>query len=207
MEIKKNNSFIDMTGKIFGQLTVIDIAYKSKNNGDYYWNCVCSCGVNKVIWGTAMRRSRRPTKSCGCLQKAFQKSRTGVPNKKRLSFEEYAIRGIFSHAKKHARSRNLTFELSKEDVANLALKNCYYCDLEPSNRMKHPRPNLRDDVLYSGIDRLNNSLGYVAGNVVSCCKRCNLAKHTMKQEDFFNWIKKVYLHLIKTQAMTENDND
>ena len=58
--------FIDLTGKRFGRLTVIEIA-DVPNAGQYYWHCICDCGNEKNIAGSSLRSGR--TKSCGCWQK------------------------------------------------------------------------------------------------------------------------------------------
>jgi len=56
--------FKDLTGKIFGKLTVIE--YKGKNKfKDSLWLCTCECGNSKIISGTSLRNSG--TKSCGCI--------------------------------------------------------------------------------------------------------------------------------------------
>ena len=34
-------------------------------------------------------------------------------------------------------------------------------------------------------------------NSVPCCKYCNFAKHTMSEEDFYVWIKRVYEYNFK----------
>ena len=45
---------------------------------------------------------------------------------------------------------------------------------------------------YNGIDRIDNALGYVIGNVTSCCGTCNKAKATMGRIDFLDWVRRVY---------------
>jgi hypothetical protein len=46
--------------------------------------------------------------------------------------------------------------------------------------------------LRNGIDRLDNTIGYIEGNVVSCCDICNYSKHTKGYIEFLSWIDKVY---------------
>ena len=53
----------DMTGQIFGKLTVIDCAGKLDGRR-YYWNCQCECGNIKPVLGSMLRNGN--TKSCGC---------------------------------------------------------------------------------------------------------------------------------------------
>lgn len=54
---------IDLTGQVFGKLTVIDCAGKIDGRR-YFWNCRCECGNIKAILGTSLRNGN--TKSCGC---------------------------------------------------------------------------------------------------------------------------------------------
>lgn len=58
-------TFVDMTGHIYGDLTVID--YYGKKKMRSYWACKCSCGNYKVIGRTALVDGL--TTSCGCAQK------------------------------------------------------------------------------------------------------------------------------------------
>jgi len=62
---------IDLTGQVFGRLTVI--AYVGIKNRAAIWTCFCKCG-NKIKIRTADLR-RGHTKSCGCLQKDLSRKR------------------------------------------------------------------------------------------------------------------------------------
>ena len=57
-------NIIDLSGQRFGKLTVI--SFNKKENGHYYWNCVCDCGKECIKDGGKLRRNG--TKSCGCLR-------------------------------------------------------------------------------------------------------------------------------------------
>jgi len=61
-----------------------------------------------------------------------------------------------------AKKKGVTFELTKEDFDILINGNCKYCNRSPTT--------------WFGVDRVVPSLGYVIGNVVSCCYDCNLDK-------------------------------
>lgn len=56
---------INMEGKTYGRLTVLQ-RVGSKNNRAM-WECVCECGKHIITSGHALRRGN--TKSCSCLQK------------------------------------------------------------------------------------------------------------------------------------------
>lgn len=56
---------IDLVGKRYGRLIVLENRGKDKNR-NYYWLCRCDCGNEKVVMGENLKRGL--TKSCGCLQ-------------------------------------------------------------------------------------------------------------------------------------------
>jgi len=55
---------LDLKGKRFGFLTVLDVTHKT-NNG-YYWDCICDCGKKTNVLSTRLVQGN--TKSCGHLQ-------------------------------------------------------------------------------------------------------------------------------------------
>lgn len=61
--------YIDLTGKKFGRLTVIDKTYKETKNGKKYvcWNCLCDCGETVQVYTGALNSGS--TQSCGCLSR------------------------------------------------------------------------------------------------------------------------------------------
>jgi hypothetical protein len=61
---------------------------------------------------------------------------------------------------KGATARNLTFQLTEAEFSEIVKHPCYLCGLSDKN----------------GIDRFDNSKGYVLENCKSCCGHCNLMK-------------------------------
>lgn len=60
-------NYKDMTGQVFGRLTVTGYA-GSDSKGQAMWYCDCECGTKGVIVkGPNLRRGL--TKSCGCLRR------------------------------------------------------------------------------------------------------------------------------------------
>jgi len=72
---------------------------------------------------------------------------------------------------------------------DIALKNCHYCDTPPSNKAAHSRGVTI--VRVSGVDRIDNTKGYIIDNCVPCCKDCNRAKSDLTMEEFKSWIKRL----------------
>lgn len=63
---------IDLTGQIFGELTVIE-RDTTKQKKEAYWICECSCGKTISTKGSALRAGK--TTSCGCKRvKSIRKS-------------------------------------------------------------------------------------------------------------------------------------
>lgn len=64
-----NRTLIDLTGRTFGRLKVIE---RAADNGVYSrsrprWLCECECGNKAVVLGANLRAGM--TKSCGCLRR------------------------------------------------------------------------------------------------------------------------------------------
>jgi len=65
-EIGKNRitTKSDLSGKKFGKLIVIEVAYKKGKKT--YWRCNCECGEEVVVYSSCLISGK--TKSCGCLR-------------------------------------------------------------------------------------------------------------------------------------------
>lgn len=88
-----------------------------------------------------------------------------------------------------ARRRGDVWALTDGEVRELFSQACRYCEAPPANRMRRGKPS---EFLYQGMDRVEPKLGYVAGNVVPCCKTCNWAKQLMGLEEFRAWVARVH---------------
>lgn len=89
---------------------------------------------------------------------------------------------------RHAIKLKLDFSLTKEQIRNLIFEDCFYCGQSPNQRQYN-----HEKMPSNGIDRVNNKIGYIIENCVSCCKRCNTAKGKQSKEDFLSWIENIYL--------------
>ena len=56
----------DLTGQVFGKLTVVSPNAVKK----YYWDCLCECGNETTVAGSSLISGG--TKACGCLQSRFK---------------------------------------------------------------------------------------------------------------------------------------
>jgi hypothetical protein len=58
---------IDLTGQVFGRLTVVSLSGKRGSGGNRFWLCHCQCGNGTLVTGSDLRRTTGNTRSCGCL--------------------------------------------------------------------------------------------------------------------------------------------
>lgn len=65
---------LNLIGKRFGKLTVIELA--EIKNQNCYWLCKCDCGGEKVVLGAQLTSGK--TKSCGCLLKEITAKRNST---------------------------------------------------------------------------------------------------------------------------------
>ena len=77
--------------------------------------------------------------------------------------------------KRQARSRGLAWELTDGDFDRLTSSDCYHCGTPPAN-VKRRKKYEGSEFVYSGIDRLDNTLGYTRENSAACCFDCNRYK-------------------------------
>lgn len=173
----------DLTGRRFGRLIVIEFAGKN-DYGNYVWKCRCDCGNEKIIYKGNLLKNPGGTKSCGCLQKEI------ISKRQRKNYNDGIINVLFGEYKKSARKRNLKFELSREEFIEMTSSSCYYCGALPS-KIRTVKGCI-GKYIYNGIDRINNLEGYIHGNCVPCCLKCNSSKRTQTKEEFLSWILSIY---------------
>ena len=163
-------------------LTATRFDHRGKR-GKAFYEFKCECGNTKVLCGTDVSQGK--TKSCGCNR--IQYMREGHT---RLPVGEASFNNLYVAYKGNAKSRKIEFSLSKEEFRDITTQPCTYCGIEPiqvwigTNKKCSP-------YLYNGVDRVDNSQGYVSGNAVPCCKICNQAKHNMKLNDFIAWLDRI----------------
>jgi len=164
----------DLTGKRFGKLVAIrDIGSRQEGKRKFrWWLCKCDCGkFTKVRAGHLIGGQT----SCGCI--------------KILSKGESQFNQVFERYKRQARQRGLDFKLGKRQFKELISSDCFYCGSIPGSIQHNQKAN--GDYIYSGVDRIDNSIGYINKNCVPCCKICNWMKRTMDYGEFINHVKKI----------------
>ncbi len=167
----------DLTGQKYHMLTVLEYSHTKVHR---YWKVKCECGNIKTVSSNNLKRGR--TKSCGCL--IITQGRPRVPD------YNYHLNSLYSkYHWESAESRKLIFDLTLKQFEQLTSDNCFYCGISPYRQ--HKSKAHAGFYLYNGIDRVNNTIGYILENCVSCCLTCNRAKHAQTQEEFSQWLKRL----------------
>ena len=171
-------------GDTYTRLTVIEEPFSNRNTSGTckrFVKCQCSCGTIKVVSLTALRS--QSTKSCGCLN--VERS-----SRKRLSDEDRVKNSLIQEYKNSAKQRGLIYELSEKCLFTFVKSNCHYCGKPPNKSHRKC-----DTFLYNGLDRVDNSVGYIASNVVPCCYICNKMKGNLPVEVFLEHLNNIWTRI------------
>lgn len=181
----------------FNRLKILQIYKNSKSNRMF---CKAKCDCGKII-DTELRYVEEGfSKSCGCLRKERQQKTAGY-----VSYNQ-----AYLNCKRIAKTRKKDFKLTKEEFKSIVVKKCHYCESEgvPFNRYMQKNGKLKQKdisqegvarawINITGIDRVDNNIGYIDFNCVPCCKDCNFAKHSKTLAEFEAWLNRVIIARLK----------
>jgi hypothetical protein len=186
---------IDLTGKKFGRWTVIAPSTRRNPSKKLQWKCKCDCGKVKFVAGETLRSGQ--SKSCGCLYLERSAALGRTNTQPRAPKGKAGFTAFREQYKSGAKKRGIQWLLSDDELREVSIKNCFYCNLPPekarlpglkkSSRIK-PETRAHGAFKSNGIDRIDNSRHYTADNIVACCSRCNEAKMDLTLEQFSIWI-------------------
>lgn len=189
---------LDMTGKVFGRLTVLEMEIKVRAKGHQCmkWICKCECGNIKSIYGHHLRNGA--STSCGC----YQTERVRLAN--RIDRLTASLNRLYLAYAVSASSRDREFRLERELFDKLVQSSCEYCGYTPEGTKVL---NSRLLVALNGIDRKNCKIGYVESNCVPCCKACNRAKGIMGHDEFIEFAHKIAARHPNPFIVSENPSN
>lgn len=188
--------FRDLTGQVFGRLTVISKTDLRKNHS-VVWKCVCSCKNTNIVNITSNSLVRGDTKSCGCITKEnaakLGKITHTYANKasKKYLGAPTQINTMYRNYKNSDMKKGREFNLTRDQFYKLTQGNCYYCGSAPSLYIWNSKYFGNKPFYKNGIDRVDSNIGHIPENCVSCCVICNRAKNNMTTEDFLSWVDKL----------------
>jgi hypothetical protein len=142
----------DLSSRIFGRLTVL-VRHSSTRHG-LKWQCRCTCGLNVVVYSSALLSGR--TQSCGCLHdecsnkaKTHGHGRTGAKRSPEHRIWDAMIQRCTNPNNKHYKN-----------YGNRGIKVCpRWRDFAQFYRDCGPRPSPKHT-----IERVDNDKGYAPAN-------------------------------------------
>lgn len=182
-------------GQRFGRLIVVKRLQNDEHGGSVF-DCRCDCGTaHHPVRGAFLSR-KIPIKSCGCSRADHLARIHGI---RRRGWGEAAKHAAYAQTKQSAKARGYEWKISEDKFHELAQQACRYCGSPPSNETA-PRYGRYGTYRYNGIDRQDSTKGYVEGNMVPCCWRCNRAKCNMTLQEFLDWAGRLYAHSARSYS-------
>lgn len=191
--------WIDISDQIFDQLFVTKYIGLSLNKKSIIWECQCSCGNSIETSYISLVTGHK--KSCGCIKSERISRAQAMPIK------TVAEKELYNVYKQNAKKRQFVFEISKIQFVSFLYDNCYYCDATPTNFIKKKRVTGTEIHYFNGVDRVNNEIGYVLDNCVTCCKICNIAKNNLTMPQFLSWLEQINSNFLKIKNKIETCNE
>lgn len=206
---QKAHNFKDLTGKVFGRLTVLRIGPKHPKYNRWQWYCKCTCG-NEVLISGGYCLTGGNSRSCGCatdearkinkvthghskdrLYKRWKNIKNRCFNPNTPDYKDYGARGI---------------SLYSPWIENFELFRNYLTELYPDI----------ENLLSRGytLDRIDNNKNYDPGNIrivtntVNAGNKRRSYKITLlgKTQSLKTWVKELnlgnYSH-IKTKFLKD----
>ena len=142
---------IDLTGKVFGRLTVLRLDTKTAKYGEPYCICECSCGnIKSIIRGSL---SKGLVRSCGCLSTETKRRLTIIRNESyRLKYGLKEPTLVAKLRQKHKKLRN--------NVLQRDGNSCVLCGSSNELHMHHIVP-----LCHAELDTVDN--------LVTLCRVCH----------------------------------
>jgi hypothetical protein len=109
--------------------------------------------------------------------------RSGNPRKAKKLHLNTPQETAYIKCRNGAKRRHIKFSLTIAELMQEWQKPCFYCG---------------EDIKTIGIDRIDSSIGYIAGNIRSCCKWCNWMKNVRTSSEFIDHCHRIVEHLTST---------
>lgn len=173
---------IDLIGKKFHKLIVLDKAQMPANvkQKKRYWKCRCDCGVEKIV--STSNLNSGSVVSCGCsryINKRVLSKKYGAEVLHDSFTNVYWFR--LNH---NAKRRGIEFSISKECAYEQFLKQNKKCAYSGRDLVFTKNYCLRGKEQTASLDRIDNTKGYIKGNIQWLHKDINRLKSNFSEIDF-----------------------
>ncbi len=143
-----------------------------------------TCLINKHIddYEIAKGYKRRECRTCRSAGK-----------RKKISNSPYLYINNLHGQLAYRRKKTHDFSVEREDLHNLYDRQegrCQYSGIV----MTHIKDGSGKYLSNISIERVDNSVGYVKGNIALVCLACNMMKYTLDLKELLNWCKIITKH-------------
>lgn len=159
-------------------------------NGKPYRKALFRCACGNEVELKITRAKQEVQKGCG---------KCGISKPRRMPYGGAARKSIFASYIRGANDRGLEFSLTFEEFKVLIAMDCYYCGLPPSMEHLVGKNGFNGGCVYSGVDRVDPSVGYTTQNCVPACKYCNRGKWDFTETEYLEHIERVMNYQIRKQ--------
>lgn len=173
---KRDLRKLDLTGKIFGKLNVVDVAPKSKKHNN--WLCKCECGKQCIVSTGNLLSGNSMT--CGCSHNLTGEMHPSWKGYKNISGRTFCV------MENNAIRRGIYFNLTINELGDLFEKQNGKCALTGWNLILS-----KNNTNTASIDRIDSTKGYIIDNIQWVHKDVNKAKNTLSQDKFIEMCQAV----------------
>ena len=136
------------------------------------------------------------TKTCKMCRDSNKRQDRKRDHEHRLELSrirEQTVHIKYSRCERSAIEKGFRFTLTLDQYISLIQAPCHYCgDISVYDKEDKNNGDGDMDTLYkNGIDRMDNSVGYLMENCVACCKMCNYMKHVFSVTDFLKRVEHI----------------
>lgn len=167
-------------GRRYGKLVVVDTTEDRNSSGVLYRRCKCDCGNYKHV--TQSNLTSGNVTSCGC-----NKNLQGKQHKLYRGYEDISLR-YWSRIQNNARNRGLDFSITIEYAWGVWKEQNRLCALSGQSLCFQ---RSKSSNFTASLDRIDNSKGYVEGNIQWIHKDINKCKTDFSQDYFLAMCKMV----------------
>lgn len=180
----------DHKGHKYGHLTLLYPVRSGGSGKGVYWMAKCDCGNIKEVRGSEAAAGK--VKTCGSCKYHTELLEEAAEKGVKLRGWTKGIRIQHLRYIRSAVKRGIEWRLSPEEFLALVKGRCRYCRDEPRDyKGKFSKKGKNYTATMNGIDRIDSTLGYISGNVVTACGTCNKMKMAHEFEFFYKHILKI----------------
>ena len=191
----KNPKLFDLVGERFGKLIVThryDGIPTDQKTKAVYWVCSCECGGTRVARSRALRSEG--IDSCGCTGRG-RGIRIKEPDTRDNLVKDYQcvagkiLRRYWYSLNSSARKRNLIFTITPEYAWKLFLSQDEGCAYTEYKLAFADGKRILETT--ASLDRIDNTKGYIEGNVQWVHKIVNIMKRDLTHTHFIQICKRI----------------